>query len=131
MADAAQRRALQPVLVVTLFVYGLTWGVLTIAGRGDRWAGPTLDVARRFAGGPLSWGIALAGFSLAGAVGVWLGRRSITQAALVSCGVWSIAFAGCLAAAVAVNSQAALTGSVTWGFHAALFLAAARRVRWA
>ncbi|MET9286514.1 hypothetical protein [Nocardia beijingensis] len=117
-------------VVLTLFVYGLGWGALTIAGRGDRWAGPTLQVAQEFAGGPVSWGAALMAFCAAGATGLWLGRLTAVQAALVSCGVWSVAFAICLGAAPVVNSQAALTGAVTWGFHAALFLAAARRVRW-
>lgn len=123
-----------PVHLLSLFVYGALWGALTIAGRGDRWAGPTFQVVREYGGGPTPWGLGLLLFCVAGLAGVAghkSGRRTVTQMALVSAGIWSVAFGVCLAAAVAVNPQAALTGAATWGFHAWLFLHAARRMRWA
>lgn len=131
MATAVPRQPLPPILVAVLLVYGLIWGSLTIAGRDERWAGPAFQVAREFSGGPATWGAALAVFGALGLVGTAVGRLTVIQAGLVSSGIWSIAFAICLAAAPVVNTQAALTGALTWLFHAALFLAAARRVRWA
>ena len=117
-------------LISLLLVYGLVWGVVTVSGKGERWSGPAFGVAREMVGGPASWGAALAAFSVLGLIGWVSGSRTVVQAGLVMCTLWSAAFAYALFAAANSNPQATWTGVVTWSFHGLLFLAAARRARW-
>lgn len=122
MAERILRRRIAAVL----FAYGLIWGAVTVAGRGERWTGPAFDFARQVAGGPTSWGAALAAFCAAGLIGIALGHTIIPQAAFAASALWSACFTASFVAAGAGNPHASWGVVITWAFHTILFAAAAR-----